>query len=274
MGCAVDAPDDASDADTGTTHALVAIDRAVDLDAAEGLRAEAFAGIVHAPPEVDAGAVLRLARLGLELPEAGRCAVPTRDSSVGFGSSTRVEFLEAGEVSLRTAELGATLAPRAFPAFTDRISGIVYTTRDRDADPLPAGTRYEVFASGGFALPAFSAAAEAPQPLSGVMVSGVPVEELDTVAPGAEIALEWLPGASGDLVYFEAADRNGVASLVCTFRDDAGTGSVPGGALTLRGPGSLALHRVRSVSFQSPGIDSGQVRFDFQIVTHVDFEGG
>jgi hypothetical protein len=276
VGCAAETPDYTADADTGSTQALVTIDRAVDLDAPDALRAEAFAGIVQAPPEVDPATVMRLAQLGLELPDVGQCAVPARDgaSSIPMNPTSRVEFLEAGDVSLKTSELSASLAPRAFPAFTDRISGVVYTTRDRTAEPLPAGTRYELFASGSFALPAFSMAADAPPPLSEIQIQGLPVEEIAAVSPRDPLLLSWIAGNSGDLVYFEAADENGVASLVCTFRDDAGGGTVPASSIALTGSGSLSLHRVRTVPFQSPGVDAGEVRFDFQVVTHVDFSGG
>jgi hypothetical protein len=273
-GCAVETPEYTSDADRGNTQALVTVDRAVDVDAPETLRAEAFAGIVQAPPEVDPATVMRLARLGLELPALGRCAVPAHDSAttIPLNPTSRVEFLEAGEVSLRTPELSASLAPRAFPAFTDRISGVVYTTRDRAE--LPTGARYELYASGSFALPAFSAAAEAPEPLAEVLIQGLPVDEIGTVSLAMPVSVSWRPGTSGDLIYFEAAGENGVPNLVCTFGDETGAATIPASSIGLKGSGSLSLHRVRTVPFQSPGIDAGEVRFDFQIVTHVEFSGG
>ena len=162
--CSVAPVDYSAEADAGSsTHALITVERSSVLNSLEAPRAAAFAGFVRTPPEVDANAMLRLAGFGLDLPAVGQCAEPNREraSSMPLNPLGRVEFLDAGDVTLRTSTTSALLATRALPAVTDLIAGVVYTTRDRAADPLPAATTYTLTASGGV-LRAFNVNANAP----------------------------------------------------------------------------------------------------------------
>jgi hypothetical protein len=271
-GCSVTPADYSSDADTGSTHGLITIERSQVENSSELPRATAFAGFVRTPPEVDANAMMRVAGFGLDLPAVGLCAEPNRerDSSVPLSPLSRVEFLDAGDVVLRTANTSAALATRAFPAVTDLIAGVVYTTRDRTADPLPAGAAYSLSTTGGV-LSAINVNANAPALLSGVIVGSSPLAELGTVAAHAPVNLTWNRGLAGDLVYVELATQDGSATTRCTFRDDAGTGSVPSGAFAGVGAGELSLHRVHSETFTSGSVDAGEVRFDFEQSANVEF---
>ncbi len=272
LGCSVTPADYSADADTGSTHGLVTIERSQTENSGEAPRAAAFAGFVRTPPEVDVNSMMHLAGFGLDLPAIGQCAEPgkDRDSSVPLSPLSRVEFLDAGDVTLRTSTTSAALATRAFPAVTDLIAGVVYTTRDRTADPLPAATNYFLSTSGGV-LKAFNVNANAPALLSGITVATTPLAELGTVSLGASLALGWNPGSTRDLVYVELSAANGSSTTRCTFRDDAGSGSVPAGAFAGTGTGSLSLHRVHSEAFTSGGVDAGEVRFDFEQSANVDF---
>ncbi|HET7540301.1 MAG TPA: hypothetical protein VFK05_10540, partial [Polyangiaceae bacterium] len=141
--CSVAPADYSAEADAGSsTHALITVERSAVLNTAEAPRAAAFAGFVRTPPEVDANAMLSLAGFGLDLPAVGQCAEPNheRKSSMPLNPLGRVEFLDAGDVTLRTSSTNSPLATRALPAVTDLIAGVVYTTRDRAAEPLPAAT--------------------------------------------------------------------------------------------------------------------------------------
>ena len=64
-----------SDADRGTTHAIVTVERRDALGVSSVAQAKAFASFVRTPPEVDAAAVTRVTGLDLDLPEVGDCAV-------------------------------------------------------------------------------------------------------------------------------------------------------------------------------------------------------
>lgn len=272
FGCSVTPADYSSDADTGSTHGLVTIERSQTENSSEAPRATAFAGFVRTPPEVDVNAMMHLAGFGLDLPAIGQCAEPgkERDGSMPLSPLGRVEFLDAGDVTLRTATTSAALATRAFPAVTDLIAGVVYTTRDRTADPLPAATSYFLSTSGGV-LQAFNVNANAPALLSGITVATTPLAELGTVSLRAPLALAWGPGSARDLVYVELTTQDGSSTTRCTFRDDAGSGSIPAGSFAGTGTGALSLHRVHSEAFTSGGVDAGEVRFDFEQSANVDF---
>jgi hypothetical protein len=271
--CSVAPVDYSAEADAGSsTHALITVERSAVLNSTEAPRAAAFAGFVRTPPEVDANAMLRLAGFGLDLPAVGQCAGPNheRSSSTPLNSIGRVDFLDAGDVTLRTSATNALLATRALPAVTDLIAGVVYTTRDRAAEPLPAATTYTLSASGGL-LRAFNVNANAPAQLSSVSVGGIALPELASVAVHSPIALSWSPGSSRDVVYVEFTTQDGSATTRCTFRDDAGSGSVPASAFAGTGLGELSLHRVHSEPFASGSVDAGEVRFDFEQSANVEF---
>ncbi len=271
--CSVAPVDDTADANTSSTHALITVERTANETALEAPRAAAFAGFVRTPPEVDANAVLRLAGFGLDLPSVGQCAEPSRDRAptrVPLSRLGRVEFLDAGDVTLRTSTTSAVLATRALPAVTDLIAGVVYTTRDRAADPLPAAANYTLSTTGGV-LGAFNVNAAAPPLLSGVIAGATPLGELAIVNTHAPLGLSWVRGQSGDLVYVELTTQDGTTTTRCTFRDDAGVGNVPAGIFSGVGVGEFSLHRVHSEPFASGSVDAGEVRFDFEQTAHVEF---
>jgi hypothetical protein len=271
--CTVAPVEVGADADVGSTHALLTIERTQTENALEGARAAAFAGFVRTPPEVDASAMLRLAGFGLDLPSVGMCAEPSRDRTSGAKLSplARVEFLDAGDVQLRTASTSVALATRALPAVTDLIAGVVYTTRDRAAEPLPAATSYTLSTTGASRLPSFAVNAAAPSLLNAIALGDTPLADLSSVSVKSPLQLSWVPGQARDLVYVELTTQDGSAITRCTFRDDAGTGSVPVGAFVGTGAGEVSLHRVHSEPFASGGVDAGEVRFDFEQSANVTF---
>ena len=271
--CSVAPVDYGSEADAGSsTHALITIERSSVQNSLEAPRAAAFAGFVRTPPEVDASAMLRLAGFGLDLPAVGQCAEPNHEpaSNMRLNPLGRVEFLDAGDVTLRTSATNAPLATRALPAVTDLIAGVVYTTRDRAAEPLPAATTYTLTASGGL-LRAFNVNATAPAQLSAVNVGGTPLAELNSVPVHSAIAVSWTPGFARDFVYVELTTQDGSATTRCTFRDDVGAGIVPASAFIGTGLGEVSLHRVHSEPFASGSVDAGEVRFDFEQSANVEF---
>lgn len=272
LGCAYSTPENSADTDTGSTHGLITVERNQTENSADAPRATAFAGFVRTPPEVDANAVMRLAGFGLDLPGVGQCADPNqkRDGSMPLSPLARVEFLDAGDVNLHTASTTAALATRAFPAVTDLIAGVVYTTRDRAAEPLPAATTYALSTSGGVLKP-FHVNANAPALLAGITVDSTALGELATVPTKSPIFLSWAPGGASDFVYAELATQNGSTALRCTFRDDAGAGVIPAAAFGGAGSGELSLHRVHREAFASGGVDAGEVRFDFEQSANVEF---
>jgi hypothetical protein len=262
-----------TDADTGSTHALISIQRSASPDGQSAPRASAVAGFVRMPADIDSDSVLSLVGLGLELPAPGSCTrhVTRGDPSLPLSAVDHVELLEAGDVSFDAGGSTTTLAPRAFPTITDRISGVLYTTRDRSADPLPASVSYTVRTSGGLSVGPLVVTTQAPDPLAGVTVGGAAFASAGAVSTSQPLDLTWDVGRAGDLVYVELSKSDGSADAICTFHDEAGAGTVPAGTFTALGAGRLAIHRLHTRQFSSAGIDSGELRFDFNLAENVTY---
>ncbi|HYO96774.1 MAG TPA: hypothetical protein VER33_19815 [Polyangiaceae bacterium] len=268
-----------SDADHGSTHALITVERREVVDARSAPQAKAFASFVRTPPEVDATAVTRIAGLDLRLPEVGSCALATasasRDSMVPLSPLSRIQLLDAGDVSLESASGRVELAPRAFPAVTDLVAGVVYTTRDRAAT-LPASEAYALSVAGSSSVAALAVSAEAPAVLESVLLGGVPLEDSARSLDARGTEVSWKPGAARDLVYAVIASDDGAPHATCTFLDEAGVGALPAFAVPSSALATLALHRLRTVTLAGTGvdaIDAGELRFDFELVASVGISG-
>jgi hypothetical protein len=183
---------------------------------------------------------------------------------------TRVELLDAGEVSVAAGGRVTTLALRAFPTITDSIAGVVYTTRDRAAEPLPSGLTYTLAASGTPALAALSAEAHAPVTLSGVEVAGLPLAELGSFRADRDLPVVWAAGTPGDSVVVVV--EGGGTVTECAFKDEAGSGVLPAQKLPAPGQATLAVHRLRHAHFSNAELAGGELRFDFELETPITIE--
>lgn len=269
--CSAQVDDYQSDSSVGSTHALITVERTASADAAGSLSAGALAGFVRVPSDVDPRLATQLIGLELDLPPVDTCRVlGDRGASSSLAGMGHVEFLEAGSVSVSAAGSSTDLAPRAFPTVTDFISGVMYTTRERAAEPLPPDVPYTFRVSGGYEVPPLAVHASAPEPFAGVTVRGVPLAEAKTVVPGEPIDLTWSVGRTGDVVWLELGTADN-ASAVCVFRDEAGVGTVPASLFTGTGPGHISVHRTRTTSFAAQGLDRGVLRFDFELTASVRF---
>lgn len=280
MGCGIET-DPPVDTEVRTTHAVVTIERSESADGSNS-KAEALAGFLEVPALVDARSVLQLVGLGLELPETGACTFGSTPASAGpLTETASVEFVDAGVVELEVSGARERLAPYAFPTVTDSISGVLYTSRDRAADPLPSGSRYTLTAGGdGLDL---RVSHDAPRALSGVTVNGTPLAEVTSVSTATPLDLTWDVDAPGDIVYVEVT-ASGARSpsqkpstthrVLCSFSDELGAGSVPTEAFAAQGTGRVSIHRLRTHQFDVTQGDSnrGLLRFDFAVATNVSFE--
>jgi len=271
VGCAVDtASEEATAEEAGATHALVTITRRASAGTPDDVRADALASFVRLPVEADAEKVLGAAGLVVDLPAAVACRRVASDQAPSALEMTRVELLDAGEVSVAAGGNITTLAPRAFPTVTDSIAGVVYTTRDRAAEPLPSALAYTVATSGAGHLGPVSADAMAPLTLAEVTVLGTPLAEVRTLAARRDLELAWAAGAAGDRLVV-VLDR-GDAVTQCAFKDEAGRGTLPVSALPAAGSATLSVHRLRQVRFSASGLAGGELRFDFELETPVTIE--
>jgi hypothetical protein len=270
LACSVEVDPEHGPTSAGTTRAVIAITRSAPAASPDEAHAEAFAGFLRTPAGADAKSAFVLAGLRLDLPPTGECRKGARTDGAASSGLTSVELLDAGEVTVAAGGIVTTLAPRAFPTITDSISGVVYTTRDRAAAPLPAATAYTVAATGGSSLEALSGFGQAPALLSGVELAGEPFGSSETVAARRELTLVWAPGTSGDRVYVEL--DAGSDSTLCSFADEVGHGTLPTSILPIQGTSTVSVHRLRESAFADAGLAQGALRFDFELSASVTFE--
>lgn len=269
VGCTVDGPY-TTDAETGSTHALLQVQRDETVSDPSSARADALAGFVQIPAAVDARSALELVGLGLEIPAAGQCAARVAEATDPQTPAAAVEFLEAGDVTIDAADSSVTLAPRPLATVADLLSGVLYTTRNRAAAPLPAAAHYVVHTTGATNVSAILVSEDAPPSADGVSVNGVPFAQVRTVSTGQPIAVKWTPGSATDLMVIELtmSDGNGID---CTVRDDLGNKTIPAQLLTTNGSGSVTLRRIRRHEFEDFGLSHGELRFDFGLTAGVSF---
>lgn len=254
-------------------QAVLSIERQEDASRGETSSASAMAEFVVLPADADAHETLDAAGLRAQLPERRGCS----EALAGFGSSERagamieqLELLEAGEVSIQADEQVTRLALNLFPP-SGSASGVIYTTPDRSA-ALPPGVAYTIRATGSDAIPPLSILQEAPSALRDVTVGGVPLERATSLRAGQPLDFTWLEGDASDRVFVELSGSD--ASVLCSFADDEGSGSVPGGLTAKLGTDvRLSLHRVREAAgAQEPPrpdalILETMVRFDFALTS-------
>jgi hypothetical protein len=243
-GCAgvVSASAEEADAQSTSVTGVVVVDRTVSGE--ETSRSEASARFVRLRGAIDVGA-LRLAGAGLDLPAVGECSL------VADPTSTRsVELLDVGAISIEHAGQRVALAQRQVPDVVDLVSGSVYSARIDDA-LVPSGADVAVMVTGGAEVPAFSVRAKTPDAPSNVRLSG-----LDQRA----VSLDWNAGHDAIYVDIGAGWRRPEATTRCSFADD-GHATIPVSAFG--DEGVVTVHRVRREKLSIPGLDGGELRFDF-----------
>jgi len=266
-------------------QAVLSIERLEDASHAASSSASAMAQFVVLPADADAHETLDAAGLRTQLPERRGCSEVAGDVSLrsgaerGQGFREQLELLEAGEVSIQADGMVTRLALNLFPP-SGSASGVIYTTPDQSA-PLPPDARYAIVATGSEAIPPLNIQQDAPSALRDVTLGGVPIERAAAIVAGQPLDLTWAEGDPGDRVFLEVA--SGESSVLCSFADEEGSGSVPGtltaklGADLARGTDAarVALHRVRETlrSQEPPRADAlileTLVRFDFEITRAV-----
>jgi hypothetical protein len=278
-------------------QAVLSIDRIEQSAAGEMAAASAMAQFVILPSDADAHVTLDAAGLRTQLPDQKGCIeaalgdMSARDSANGAarrdlraGELTfpeQLELLEAGEVNIQADGLVTRLALNLFPP-SGSASGVIYTTPDQSAAPLPPDTHYAFNATGSEAIPALRIQGQAPSSLRDVTLGGVPLERADSFTAGQPLDLTWTEGEPADRVYIELADLE--TSILCTFADEDGSGTVPGPLTARLAPDSavrVSVHRVREAvqaqEMQAREIQlqdrmdalivEAMVRFDFELTS-------
>ncbi|MBK8257804.1 MAG: hypothetical protein IPK82_34690 [Polyangiaceae bacterium] len=274
VGCAATVVEPSPDGGTATTTAALISLQSAARDGKEA-RTSISAKFLRAPVSADADAIESLVGSDFELPAPGECSVVQDADPVGPESPAAfaIELFDVGDVTIRTRASAIPLAARAFPDVGDRVSGMFYTSPDTRGN-LPAPGKYIVEGSGSQGVERFSVEADAPQVPSDISVNGTPLFDGVEWLGGTDLQLSWRVGENkDDIAYVELITENGFTAR-CAF-EDRGRGTVP--ASLIRGVvfgaapvgATLAVHRVRQGTFQVPGIDLGEVRFDVSVVSAI-----
>lgn len=272
LGCTATVVDPAPDGGPATTtQALVLMERA-ERDG-RPVQTNFSAKFLRVPVTADSDAVERVVGSELDLPSVGECTAITSDAAADLGAVGAIELFDVGDLTILTQrEEAIPLAARAFPDVADRVSGVFYTSPDTARD-LPAPGKYILQSSGSPLVDRFAIETEAPPAPIDVTIGGRPLVDGIELADTGMIDVRWrADGTRDDVAYLEIVTENGAAAR-CAF-DDRGRGSFPASILESVGLGkapiaTIALHRVRQGSFQVPGVDSGEVRFDVSVVASV-----
>ncbi len=160
-------------------------------------------------------------------------------------SSRSVELLDVGAISIEANNQRVALAQRQVPDVVDLVSGSVYSARI-DQATIPSGANVAVMVGGSADVPAFSVRAKTPDAPAAVRLT------LDASSSSSGADLTWTAGS--DVIYVD------VGSTRCAFSDD-GHGVIPASAFGEEG--TLTVHRVRREKLSIPGLDGGELRFDF-----------
>lgn len=264
--CAVERADGDTVPVPDSVEALVSIERAEYLDGDEA-RAEAAAHFARIPAHVDANALFQALGLVGELPPLGECFVG--DSILSdVPEDLFVEFVEAGDVVIRADGTDTPLARHAVLSFSNVISGVVYTTLDRSADPFPSGQMYRATSTGGELTP-MTLEGEAPDTLDNVRLEGLAWEYLPDVPLRGPLEVTWASGEQDDVIVIEFSSGSATYAQ-CAFAD-SGQAAIPAAAVPNAGTGYLSIRRLRVVSVETPNADGGQLRFDFSVHAPVSY---
>jgi hypothetical protein len=268
-----------SDASTSSTHALLSVERTevvtVARDAAPMVGAHAAAYFMRLQSSADQAIATRLVSDAPLLPPDGQCE-PVQvlgDQGIPLASMGPVDLVDVGEVVVQAEQARAALATRAFPSVVDLISGVVYTTRDRVADPLPDRGTYAFHISGSAAFPGMTLEAVAPGGVEGLTVAGLAPHVDAMVLPRSDVVITWQPQSSGDVLYAELTSaEDGPLERVRCALGSTGSATVAAALLPKAAAQTLAVHLVHRESVVAPGLDAGEVRFDSTKTAALRFE--
>jgi hypothetical protein len=274
-------------------QALLSVKRIEDASHAEEPRAHALVQFARLPLEADARTALALAGLQTALPEVDHCFHPASGEPARSDGDSfeHIELLEAGDVNIRAERAVSRLALNLFP-LSGAASGVLYTTRDQAASPLPVRALYSLEATGSETIPALRVAGSAPDSLASFTVGGTPLADLmrtellrteddagaiagrGVVKRGEPLDLTWAEGEAGDQVFVQIFDEQD--GFLCGFKDDEGSGTIPATLTSVLQPGSLArisVHRVRELAIvqDDPRVDA-LLRFDFELTSALHVE--
>jgi hypothetical protein len=242
-------------------EALVSIERAEYLDGDEA-RAEAAAHFARIPSDLNAAALFEALGLVGEYPPLGECFIGDSEP-VEVPEDVFIDFVDGGDVVIRANGTETALSRHAVLSLSDVISGVVYTTQDRAAEPFPSGHVYRAISTGGEDLAPITLEGEAPETLDDVRLEGLAWEYLPDVPVNGPVEVSWAAGDHDDVIVIEFSSDNAVYAQ-CAFAD-GGRAIVPAAAVPTTGNGYVSIRRLRVVDVETAHANGAELRFDFSV---------
>jgi hypothetical protein len=268
VGCSGPAAEPPIENEALRTHVVATVERQSVSGQTDSDDLSVLLSVLRMPQSVNADRSLRLMGLRTELPPLGNCEVIDLSSraSPALSSVERIEFLDVGDVAVTSGRRALPLARQAFPTVTDFIAGVVYTSRDKNADLLPLDSGLTIYARGTGKLKPFAVTvADLPRP-TGIILDGVPLAAVSRLSVVDSFELRWDAGSVGDTLWLEFGATSGHKFASCAFDDAAGQAHVPGGLTDELGETRIVLHRLHSAALKLAGFDRAEMRFDSRVV--------
>jgi hypothetical protein len=249
------------------THVVATVERQSVAGHASSEDLTLLLSVLRIPQSVNGDRLLKLMGLRNDLPALGNCEVIDLSNRVSpaLSSVERIEFVDVGDVSVISGKRSLPLARQAFPTVTDFIAGVVYTSRDKNADLLPLDAGLSIRARGRGKLKGFNVEiADLPR-LEKIVLDGSPLSTVSRLALLNAFELRWENGAPGDVVWVEFGSNSGHKIVSCAFDDALGNARVPGGIADEVGEARLTLHRLHRARVALQGFDRAEIRFDSRV---------
>lgn len=272
------APEDETNLGPESKFGLVLVNYAHDWnDSGEALLLNTTAQFVHYT-SLNQDQVARLLALPLnpdrDLPALDACKI--YDLSVELGGDEsfeahepgNVDLLEAGELSVQTADRTVVLEPRHFSGLLPFISGVVYG--EAEASEAQLAGKVRASSVGGEAVGSFTAETNSPSlPRLRTIDHRAPVQPL-LINNHLPLTINWNTALetttlaqSTDALYLEirfSRERRDMA-LRCRPQDN-GQFTVPAAAMSEvnNGKATLELARLRRGNFSATGLEQGELR--------------
>ncbi len=271
VGCTGEVADGA-DADTSSTHPLLVVEQSAPVADSSAVRSHVSVWFLRLSDERDFASATSLVTPRLELPPVGSCvAVGVEDDHPVPAKISRVELAFAGDVRMKAGEISTPLTVRFFPNVADFVSGVTYTLQDQNDLGMPFDGWLTVNTTGSNELDPMEASTQAPAVPAGLKLHGVDLATAEVTVPRDQsLALAWIPGGLGDVIYVDVDPVPAVASerVRCAFAD-TGIGEIPTVAVPESPEMSLAIHRSRDVVLKSDRGDVGMAHFDLSVTARV-----
>lgn len=267
VACSGPAVEPSLESEPAFTHVVATVEKQASHSQSHGEELSVLVSVLRIPQSINGDRLLKLMGLRYDLPPLGNCEVIdlASRSSPSLSSVERIEFLDVGDVNAVSGKRTLRLARQAFPTVTDFISGVIYTSRDRNADLLPLDNGLSIRTRGGNKLKGFALEVADVRPVDKVSLDNLPLTPQARISAANPLEIRWQEGLPGDVMWVEFGAIDGHKTVSCAFDDSSGLARIPGMMTDEVGEARLTLHRLHRERSAIAGYDQAEIRFDARL---------